>query len=248
MKKKTLSTFFVLLLVAAFMAPPGMSATVDVDGIVGGIGDNYSYEYTYQQDFAKKGEPSRIVDFTLKLENNGNNLNVGFVAPFSIVDNNYGDPEGLNKNGWGEGKKGEPEHTYKNLTGSDKIQITVNGDEFTRDYTSAWDSTRSYNTSLGWNFRATSAYLGNSPVSGTSDHGIWEFEVMYEFLLTDVLDGTEDFTAGLNNSAPSWFEIDGFHISPNKSENPEVPIPAAVFLLGSGLVTILGFRRRSKKV
>ena len=90
--------------------------------------------------------------------------------------------------------------------------------------------------------------LGANNVAGTAFPGITEDSVLL---------GTLHFTANAagtgnlqvlgeydNLFSGAFYEIDGFDINANQDINVNaVPIPGALYLLGSGIIGLLGFRR-----
>jgi len=231
------------------------------------------YDFTYLMNVegfsGKKGDVFEgSSTFTLNLHQDGDKLYAGLLVPFSVTDNNYGDPEGINNNGWLDGKNA---HTLKNLTGSDsttEITVAAAGNaEVKYDYTEVYDSlgldagVSIYNTSLSWNWQNLPGATGdNSPSAGDPEYATWLFDVAYEFVIT-LADATPlDLSlVGLNSGTPA-FEIAETHTSPTKDLGGKivwkpvglvplvpVPIPAAVWLFGSGLIGLLGFGRRKMK-
>jgi len=243
-------------------------ATPVIDGNVQNS-DGYTYTYILNMTEApdKKGnyksgiEGGHTEDFTLKLDQNGNKLSVGLIAPLTINDNNYGKTEG-SRNGW-DVKGISKKHSIKDLTKSDKIKGYIDGKKFDYKY-----NTKA-NTSLAWNFSnidevGKDRFTKDSPkTTGDGTYTVvddayseWLFKVMYEFQITLTSSNPLDFTN--TNTVDQFFNITEWHMSPSKFGNIKfenslqmspVPVPNAVFLFGTGLglVGLLGFRKAPLK-
>ena len=82
--------------------------------------------------------------------------------------------------------------------------------------------------------------LGNSDGGGLDGY-IWRAYALVSWL--DMLDG--EVTIEINAPNEPYVAFDYALLDVNPIETPQVPIPGAVFLLGSGLLGLVGLRKRS---
>lgn len=265
MKTQKIKSFriFFLLLLAMVLSSPAFASPI-VDGVYD-ANEGYSSHIPLNFDVTakKKGSTFNNVTYTkgqtftvpggglhYYQSGIGENIFVALVLPTTLVDNSYGDT----RIGWGNKK-----HNLGDLQGSDKAVFQFYGSDstnpvlsFTLEY---WKDTSNqhvvnWDTSLRYNLDNFSSYTENSPAAvgdplnpySTPSEPGWIYDVIYEVEVDGKL-----FDGGFGG-----INIPELHISPNKlganktTPNP-VPIPGAVWLFGSGLIGLFGYRKRAKK-
>jgi hypothetical protein len=246
------------IVLAVALSSPALAAPLH-DGNV------QASEYAYSYGLYFDGKNFTSGGGRLFLDLQGDDLSLGLVLPTTIVDNVYGDEA---KNGRYDWPK---EHKFKELKGSDKVKLKINGEKYEVEYGSGpgYDAKVkkgedvSAHSSFGYNYdlfgSSHSDKFGDgstSPFTTADDDytvteaglGGWIFEVMYELKISDTDLGVSDLDS--LSAVNSWLDDLEFHISPSKqgSFNTTVtPVPAAVWLFGSGLIGLFGYRKRFKK-
>jgi len=255
-----------IILLAVAVSSPALAAPISYDGNVQ-ASEDYAYSYGLYFDFDSNKGSFHGGGGQLFLDIDGNNLSLGFVLPTTIVDNVYGD-ESIGRYDW------PGEHKFKHLTGSDKVEFGIDG---IGGYKIEYGSGTGYDakvkegtvaeahSSLGYNHDMFGSLHSDkfgdgstSPFTSSADNytveedglGGWLFQVMYELKITDTDLGVSDIDS--LSDVQSWLTDIEFHISPSKHgtggfTTTVTPVPAAVWMFGSGLIGLAAFRKKSKK-
>jgi len=150
-KRSFLPIIRVLVIVALTLSMSSqVFADLIVDGKVGGFSE---YSHGYFVDYEFGGGQTATGEIWYTKDTSNNKLYLGFTEPLSLVDNSYGQKEGIasdidNSIDWpektGKGGSYKPDHKFGDLLGSDKAGfIFADGAEFYVDYINGYGTDKS---------------------------------------------------------------------------------------------------------